>query len=388
MNAICKVVWSHVHQQLVVVSELVKAGGKSHSRRGAVRPRTVLRPSVLCWAMALGLGSAHAQIANDALPTGGSVAAGSATLNSSGANLVVNQSSQRAVLNWQSFNVGKDAHVQFNNGSGATLNRVTGPEASTILGRISATGQVTISNGNGVFFGRGSRVDVGSLVATTHSISDDAFMAGGPLRFERNGSTASVGNEGEISASLQGYVALLAPEVRNSGVIVANKGTVALAAGEAITLQLNAQDQLQGVVVEVGDWQALVDNRHVVEAEGGLVILSARALQSVQGGVVRHSGSISASSLTEVGGRILLTGDDITLASGSRLEATGATGGGEVYVGGGWQGAALPAWNGAPAETIHQATTVTMAQGAVIDASATDNGKGGTVVLWTDIHNQ
>jgi hypothetical protein len=42
-------------------------------------------------------------------------------------------------------------------------------------------------------------------------------MAGGNLRFERNGSTASVVNEGELSASLQGYVALLAPEVRNSG---------------------------------------------------------------------------------------------------------------------------------------------------------------------------
>jgi filamentous hemagglutinin family protein len=342
----------------------------------------------MAMALGLGLSGASAQTASNALPTGGNVAAGTASISQSGANMVIDQSTQRAVINWQSFNVGKDAHVQFNNGSGATLNRVNGPEASTILGRISATGQVTISNGNGVFFGRGSRVDVGSLVATTHSISNDAFMAGGPLRFERNGSTARVVNEGELSASLQGYVALLAPEVRNSGVIVASKGTVALAAGEAITLQLSAQDQLQGVVVEAGDWQALVDNRHVVEAEGGLVILSARALQSVQGGVVRHSGSISASSLTEVGGRILLTGDDITLASGSSLEATGATGGGAVLVGGDWQG-------GQNAErrvfedpnALYQATTVTMEQGATIDASATDNGKGGTVVLWSDVHN-
>jgi filamentous hemagglutinin family protein len=389
MNAICKVVWSQVHQQLVVVSELVKAGGKTHSRRSGAGPGVLLRPTTLAMAMALGLGlsGASAQTASNALPTGGNVAAGTASISQSGANMVIDQSTQRAVINWQSFNVGKEAHVQFNNGSGATLNRVTGPEASTILGRISATGQITISNGNGVFFGRGSRVDVGSLVATTHSISDDAFMAGGPLRFERNGSTARVVNEGELSASLQGYVALLATEVRNSGVIVASKGTVALAAGEAITLQLNAQDQLQGVVVDAGDWKALVDNRHVVEAEGGLVILSARALQSVQGSVVRHSGSINASSMTERGGRVLLTGDHITLQSGSSITATGPKGGGAVLVGGDWQGGANEDRRVfADPNALRQATTVTMESGALIDASATDNGDGGTVVLWSDIH--
>ena len=381
MNAICKVVWSQVHQQLVVVSELGKAGRKPHSRRSGAAAAVLLRPTTLAMAMAMALGfglsGANAQTASNALPAGGSVAAGTASISRSGANMVIDQSTQRAVINWQSFNVGKDAHVQFNNGSGATLNRVTGPEASTILGRISATGQITISNGNGVFFGPGSRVDVGSLVATTHSISDAAFMAGGNLRFERNGSTASVVNEGELSARLLGYIALLAPEVRNSGVMVASKGTVALAAGEAITLQLNAQDQLRGVVVDAGDWKALVDNRHVVEAEGGLVILSARALQSVQGGVVRHSGSISASSLTEVGGRVLLTGDHIQLSSSSVIAATGTTAGGQVLVGGDWQGGASDERRVfADPSALHQATTVSMAAGASIDASATANGQG------------
>ena len=392
MNAICKVVWSQVHQQLVVVSELGKAGRKPHSRRSGAAAAVLLRPTTLAMAMAMALGfglsGANAQTASNALPAGGSVAAGTASISRSGANMVIDQSTQRAVINWQSFNVGKDAHVQFNNGSGATLNRVTGPEASTILGRISATGQITISNGNGVFFGPGSRVDVGSLVATTHSISDAAFMAGGNLRFERNGSTASVVNEGELSARLLGYIALLAPEVRNSGVMVASKGTVALAAGEAITLQLNAQDQLRGVVVDAGDWKALVDNRHVVEAEGGLVILSARALQSVQGGVVRHSGSISASSLTEVGGRVLLTGDHIQLSSSSVIAATGTTAGGQVLVGGDWQGGASDERRVfADPSALHQATTVSMAAGASIDASATANGQGGTVVIWSDVHN-
>lgn len=398
MNSICKVIWSHVHQKMVVVSEIARSGSKSHSSRTRLVSAKHLRhlalagpkPSALSFALALGLGlsAAHAQLAPSALPVGGSIAAGTATITQHGSSMQVNQSSQRAVINWQSFNVGSDAQLQFNNGTGSTLNRVTGPDASTVLGRITATGQVIVSNGNGVYFGKGSRIDVGSFVATTHSISNDAFMAGGHLRFERNGSTASVVNEGEISARLQGFVALLAPEVRNGGVVIARKGTVALAAGEAITLQINANDRLEGVVVEAGDWRALVDNQHVVEAEGGLVLLSARALHAVQGGVVRHSGSINVSSLTEAGGRVLLTGDDLTLAAGSAINATGAKGGGQVLVGGDWQGGqnAERRVLGDP-NAVHQATSVTMARTAVIDASATDNGKGGTVVLWSDVHS-
>jgi filamentous hemagglutinin family protein len=326
-------------------------------------------------------------VANTVLPTGGSVAAGSATISSSGANMVIDQASQRAVINWQSFNVGKDAHVHFNNAGGSTLNRVTGPEASTILGSITAPGQVIISNGNGVFFGRGSMVDVGSLIATTHGISNERFMAG-ELIFNRNGAKGSVVNEGELRAKLEGYIALLAPEVRNQGLIVATKGTVALAAGEAIELQIDPHNKLTNIRVEAGQWQALVDNQHAIEAEGGLVILSAMAARELQGSVVNNSGIINASSLTNVGGRIILTGDHITLESGSGLLATGATGGGQVLVGGDWQG-------GANAQrrvfddpnALYQATTVTMEQGATIDASATNNGDGGKVVLWSDIHN-
>ena len=389
MNLICKLIWSAVHQQLVVVSELNYATRKSQSSRHAGSGGLAFKPKLLCAALAMGLATSHAQtLGAHALPLGGSVAAGTASLSSRDARLVIDQSSPRAVINWQSFNVGSDAQVIINNGSGSTLNRVLGPEASTILGRISATGQVVISNGNGVFFGPGSRLDVGSLLATTHQISNESFMAAGPLRFEGQGSTSSVVNDGEIRASLGGYIALLAPEVRNSGLILARKGTVVLAAGEAVTLQINSKDQLQGVVIEPGAWKALVDNRHVVEAEGGLVILSARALQNVQAGVVRHSGSIQTSSLTEVGGRVILTGDDIRLESGSSILATGATGGGQVLVGGDWQGgqnAQRRVFNDPSA--LYQASRVSMADGALIDASATQSGNGGTVVLWSEVGN-
>jgi filamentous hemagglutinin family protein len=400
MNNACKVIWSHTLQQMVVVSEIVRGRGKAKSVKQGSEPHTASTAintgtwtaKTLASALALAFGAFTAvapalsqTVANNALPTGGSLAAGSATIRSSGANMVIDQASQRAILNWQSFNVGQNAQVHFNNAGGSTLNRVTGPEASTIMGRITAPGQVIISNGNGVFFGRGSMVDVGSLIATTHSIGNEQFMAG-DLSFERKGSTASVVNEGELRAKLEGYIALVAPEVRNQGLIVATKGTVALAAGEVVELQLDPNNKLTNIRVSAGQWQALVENKQAIEAEGGLVILSAMAARELQGSVVSNSGSINASSLTSVGGRIILTGDAITLKDGSKITATGATGGGQVLVGGDWQG-------GHNAErrvfddpmALYQATKLTMEAGATIDASATDKGKGGTVVLWSDI---
>ncbi|MEI6607991.1 MAG: autotransporter-associated beta strand repeat-containing protein, partial [Verrucomicrobiota bacterium] len=129
--------------------------------------------------------------------------------------------------------------------------------------------------------------------------------------------------------------------------------------------------------VEPATINALVENGNAVQAPGGLIILSASAANSLHGSVVNNSGTLVASSLTEQGGKIRLEGDHITLASSARLEASGATGGGEVLVGGGWQGSG----------GVYQATTVTMEQGASIDVSATKVGAGGTAVLWSDVHN-
>ncbi|MEG2034643.1 MAG: hypothetical protein RR376_28665, partial [Janthinobacterium sp.] len=104
--------------------------------------------------------------------------------------------------------------------------------------------------------------------------------------------------------------------------------------------------------------------------------MSARAVDGLMASVI-HSGELNASSIVEKGGRVFIEARDITLAAGSRIEAMGATGGGTVLVGGQAKGAG----------DMYQATTVTMAEGASIDASATQRGDGGTVVLWSNIHD-
>ena len=174
------------------------------------------------------------------LPSGGHIHAGGAHIDISGANMLINQSSQRAVIDWKNFNIGKGASVHFNqpNSAAATLNRITGADPSHILGRIKAPGQVFISNGNGVYFGRSASVDVGSLVATTMNIDIEDFM-NGQLRFLQGKGSGEVINEGELRAKFEGFIALLAPEVRNQGLIFAEKGTVALASGEMIELELD-----------------------------------------------------------------------------------------------------------------------------------------------------
>ena len=408
MNKSFHSVWNASKQAYVAAAETVSAKGKSSS-------------GVKVAAVVAGLmGSLLGQVANgqtappaNALPTGGQVSAGQASIGQSGANMAINQTSNRAALNWQTFNVGKDAKVQFAqpNASSVTLNRVLSNDPSQIFGQITSNGQVILTNPAGVYFGASARLDVGGLIATTHRMSDADFMAG-KNRLERNGSTGSVVNDGEIKAALGGYIALLAPEVRNQGAVIAQMGTVALAAGEAFDLKFDSNNRLTSLRVEASQIQALVDNRHAIKAPGGLVIISAQSMDRMVGGVVNNSGNVEATGLQQQGGRIVLSGstrvqnagsldassteaggkggrislqgDSIALETGSRISATGPTGGGMVLVGGNWQGSADPLLQ-ATAQPTAAATTVRMASGATIDASATQNGDGGKVVLWSDV---
>jgi|GEM_PF-1340545 len=303
MNKTHRSVWNARKQTYVAAAETVAAKGKPCSGTQVAAVASVVFGGLLSL-------SAHAQTAPppNTLPTGGQVSAGQAAISQSGANMVIQQGSERAAINWQSFNVGADAHVQFQQPSAAsvTLNRVMSADPSQIFGRISANGQVVLTNPQGVYFGRSARVDVGGLVATTNSISDANFMAGNN-RYERNGSTGAVINEGELKAALGGYIALLAPEVRNQGAVIAQMGTVALAAGEAVDLHFDSQNRLTSIRVEPAQIKTLVDNRHAVQAPGGLIILSAQSMDRLLGGVVKNSGRIEANGLQQQGGRILLS---------------------------------------------------------------------------------
>jgi filamentous hemagglutinin family protein len=375
MNRIYQLVWNPLRQTLVAVSE-VSTGRQRGGRSGVAQRAGRVAASasfVLCASAAMAQ-----TVPPTMLPQGGAVSQGVAGIRGAGTAtapvLNIDQTSQRAVINWNSFNLGSAGTVNFNQpgAQSATLNRVLDMNPSQIMGHINAPGQVTLVNPAGVYFGPDAVLDVGALTATAMSQTDADFMAG-KARFSRSGNGGGSGkviNEGTLKAS--GYIALLAPEVRNQGTVTAT--AVAMASGENIQLNFDAFSRLASLSVTPSQIDALVENRSAVLAPGGLVILSAQALAGLQAAVI-NSGQIDASSLSARGGRIVLEGDAITLKAGASLNAGGALGGGTVLVGGDWQGSG----------DMAQATTVLMEGGSRIDASATVLGDGGKVVLWSDV---
>jgi len=160
-----------------------------------------------------------------------------------------------------------------------TLNRVVGNETSAIAGALNANGRVFLVNSAGVLFFKSAQVNVGGLVASTLDISNSDFMAG---RYSFSGtSAASVVNRGRIHASPSGYVALLGKTVPNDGLISATLRTVAMASGNKITLNFEG-NSLFDVTIDEGTLNALVENKRAIKADGGRVILTAKAADEVR----------------------------------------------------------------------------------------------------------
>ncbi len=170
---------------------------------------------VLLW-----VGPVKANPEANALPTAGQVVAGAASISTNQNTMTVHQSTERAAIDWQTYNVGSAATVNYQqpDANAVILNRVTSANASQIDGAINANGTVIISNANGITFGKGAEVNAGAVVATTLNQSNDDFMKGSTTWQGNN--TGAVVNHGKITATnAHGYVALLAPEVRNEGYV-------------------------------------------------------------------------------------------------------------------------------------------------------------------------
>jgi filamentous hemagglutinin family protein len=219
-----------------------------------------------------------AQPAANALPTGGKVVAGAANIAQSGSTMNINQSTQRAVINWSGFDVGAKASVNFNqpNSQAATLNYVNSASKSMINGAVNANGQVIFVNPNGVVFGKSAEVNVGGMVATTMNTSSKEFMEGKAIQtYEGENSNGKIVNKGNITGhSVDSYIALMAPHVKNTGVITATMGgnnTVALVAGQKVSLTF-AGSQLVSVSVDASVVNALISNKLLINAGGGQVI--------------------------------------------------------------------------------------------------------------------
>ena len=327
MNHIYRSIWNDSTATYVAAAETSRSGGKRASSRTGTLHGGRWALSALAAALCLAYAADAA-----ALPQGGAVTSGSASVTSTPGLTTIVQGSQRAVLNWQSFGIGAGEAVQFlqPNASAVALNRVVGPDPSAILGNLSANGKVFLVNPNGILFGKGASVNVGGLVASTLNIADTDFMAG-RYRFSGDSSRA-VTNQGTINAP-GGYVAMLGAHVSNEGVIAARMGSVALAGGQAITLDV-AGDGLLNVAVDQGAVNALVRNGGLIQADGGQVVMTAQAAGNLLNTVVNNTGVIQAQTLVAHNGTIKLLGDmqTGTVNAGGTLDASAPAGGNGGFV--------------------------------------------------------
>lgn len=377
-----------------------------------------------------------------AAPQGGKVVGGSANIHQSGTTTIINQSSDRAIINWHSFDIGKNEAVRHKMPStkSAGLHRVVGGGgASQIQGLLQSNGNIYLVNPAGVVIHKGARVDTNSFIATTRDIADSNFMKG-KMVFDRPGRPgAHIINQGTISVKESGLAALVAPTVRNEGLIAGKLGKVALASGDS-TWKLDMHgDDLITFTVNENDVNALhaadgtplagagVENSGSIKAEGGVVVLTAAQLDGIVGSVV-NSGEVSAASAEVKGGKITFRGEgshvdvrntgivdassakadggavrmtaDGAVASSGAVAATGGQKGGKAVLtgrdvaltgnaridvsGATGGGTALVGGNALGKGPERNAETARVESGVAIHADAKVKGDGGQVVVWSN----
>ncbi len=292
------------------------------------------------------------------LPAGMSVVSGRFSAATAANVMTVTQSDPTGILNWNSFDIGRDAKVVFSqpSASSVVLNRVSGgliDNKTVIEGILSANGQVYIYNPNGVIIGRTATIDVGSLLASTLNISNSRFLSGLLVRSSGTDATLAaddateteIVNEGTIIARDGGRIILAAPKVTNDGRLVSENGQVILAAGRQVYLAASGDSNMRGLLVEVrnsgvsgGSESSGVTSSVTNTANGTISVGTGNA--TLAGYAVNQQGLISATTTVENNGSIWLLARDgatwgdettpvystrggvLTLAAGSRSEVT------------------------------------------------------------------
>ncbi|MFA6502035.1 MAG: filamentous hemagglutinin N-terminal domain-containing protein, partial [Parachlamydiales bacterium] len=352
-----------------------------------------------------------------ALPEGADIVNGQADFSSQSNHLKIT-ASDKTIINYQSFNINESEHVEFIQPSDKStiLNRVTGKDPSKILGKLSGNGRVFLVNPSGIYFGPNATVNTGSFLASTLNILDDDFLNDRFKFFQEIGSEkSSIVNDGNISVSPEGFIALFAPIIQNKGSILAHAGKVVLASSEKVAIDFSGDGLIQ--FTAEGDLEkALIENYGNIEAANGAVELTLRAAKKAIKMVVNADGITPADEITEIGGVIHLVstssivaknvevngkdnsniivegnidasnlnigekggtvhvlGDYVSLKK-AEINASGDIGGGEVLIGGGYQGK----------EEVHNAISTVVDVDTNIYCDAIKKGDGGKAIVWSD----
>lgn len=308
-------------------------------------------------------------------------------------------SGKHAIVHWDKFSIGKGSCVRFAqaDATSAILNRVVGFSESKINGSLLSNGKVFLINKNGVVIGPHGHIETAGFVGSTLDLVNEDFLKGKELLFKGD-SGKKVVNLGTIIAK-EGDVVLIGQHVDNQGSIRAPQGHVLLGCGQEILLQPKGEEHIfirlpvsaseeepqSSVLEHSGTIETLVAELKcgvtpftkaikssgkidalAIHEEGGKVFLVA------ENGRVDISGQIVAKQ-GEYGGNIQLLGKEVYLLDGADIEASGNKGGGEILVGGDFQGKNPKVLN---------ADLSFVAKNAAVRANAHIEGDGGKVIVW------
>lgn len=292
-----------------------RTAGIRHSRCCRNKTLPALAPIALTLALTLPAYGAGP------LPSGGKFVAGKGSISGSGTSLTINQTSGRGIIDWTSFSIDSGNHVTFNNGQGATLNRVTGANPSSILGTLTATGSVYLINPQGIVVGPSGVISTGGrFVASTLDTDNASFMAGAPLTLAGH-SGATIVNLGKIGSS-NGDVFLIANnEVGNFGSISAPNGSAELAVGQQVLLQDSSTGQQ--VFVQTGSGGTVLNSGSIKAAQ--------ISLQAADGNVFALAGNheaLRATGTTTRDGHVWLVADTGNVVLAGPIVASNANGSG------------------------------------------------------------
>lgn len=239
-----------------------------------------------------------------ASPVLDSVSSGQVIIEQNEGVTLVRQTSQNIDLNWKSFNLGSQQRIDFiqPGREAIAVNRILDVQASQIVGQIHSNGQVWLLNPNGIVFGAGAKVNVGSLVASTLQLgsSEDSLF-----RLRQGTLGGKIVNHGDIKVGASGYIALVAMEVTNYGKLSAPLGSVNMLAGSEISFRLSG-NELFDFSIDQSVMNNVVENHGYIQADGGRVLLNAGARDSLLASMVNVSGVVEAKSVIEHEGQIIL----------------------------------------------------------------------------------
>ncbi|CAH0451500.1 filamentous hemagglutinin N-terminal domain-containing protein [Haemophilus influenzae] len=396
MNKIYRLKFSKRLNALVAVSELTR--GCDHStEKGSEKPaRMKVRHLALKPLSAMLLSLGVTSIPQSVLASGlqeMSVVHGTATMQVDG-NKTTIRNSVNAIINWKQFNIGQNEMVQFlqESNNSAVFNRVTSDQISQLKGILDSNGQVFLINPNGITIGKDAIINTNGFTASTLDISNENIKARNfTLEQTKDKALAEIVNHGLITVGKDGSVNLIGGKVKNEGVISVNGGSISLLAGQKITISdiinptitysiaapKNEAVNLGEIFAKGGNINvraATIRNKGKLSADSVSKDKSGNIILSAKEGEAEISGVISAQNQQAKGGKLMITGDKVTLKTGAVIDLSGKEGG-ETYLGGDERGEGK---NG-----IQLAKKTTLEKGSTINVSGKE--KGGRAIVWGDI---